>query len=93
MFNTIWKCERHINKRNTFDVGGRYLSSDHERIRIASYCYNQRFDHIYQIPGLIPFPPYLNTYVFQDNTVDGNALYPVPMEIVYGNYGCMYRIF
>lgn len=67
------------NKRQTFDISNKNLSSDEERIRIAEHCYNQTLHTVEAIPK--PFDTCVPTYMRNSNLNEGCVLSSPPMLV------------
>ena len=79
------------NRRQTFDISNKNLSSDVERMRIAEHCYQRVFNSVDEIPK--PLATRAAIYMRSNSLSDGCVLTQPSMLIIFGADGRLFHYF
>ena len=79
------------NRRNTFDINNKNLSSTADRLRIAEHCYKRTFASVEEIPK--PLVNWVPFYMRNNNFTEGFVLSPPSMLVIYAADGRLYHLY
>ena len=79
------------NRRNTFDINNKNLSSTADRLRIAEHCYKRTFASVAEIPK--PLVNWVPFYMSNNNFTEGFVLSPPSMLVIYAADGRLYHLY